>query len=784
MKWNNKFTQGLSFILLLGSACTEVQDEVEINRPDKQGTTVSLTVTTQPLQTSGIITRSEGKGMDLVLGDSGEALTRAIEEDKIENICILQFEGAEGASDAVLKAKIYLNEYDGRNVELNLEPSASCFLYVCANVGDITTNLKVFSSTFQELIDASYAISNGQATFDPLLPMSGCSDVFNTTTLTGDIAISLTRMVAKVTFVCDLSVLPASTTFDITSVKLRNVPKHIGYYGDNSSDANVDTYIGVDANVAEQTTTYTWIMPENRAGDAQNTVTYWTERFIKNAPLYATYIELTGNYTTSGGDVYETTYVVYLGDGENVNNYDVVRNHHYTITSQIKGINTVDQRVTLDTNLSADGLANCYLAGKDDHWYRFNGSVMGNGNDEDYAAATYGLQMLPDGGVNIAGVAKAFVMWETADGLIKEIHWDDSSGCVRFKTGDAKGNALIAVANGHNEVLWSWHIWRTNNVDLATLNEHHTLNIKTNTALDWYEAFPDVGVGKGRIRSLGLMDRNLGAAFDGELDFDDCKGANCLHYQFGRKDPFPAGKYYRSSQGGESGQDVTLYGNDRTGERISFNIAEKVKPAPGSGAMSTILNTIKNPEVFYFCYGNPWDWISTSNESSDDRMISNCLWGDENRIYDNGHIADYNYMDPDPWDGKKTIYDPSPAGWRVAPPDVWTGLIKEDIGVWTNLPLDNIYRLNTWTDNAPWGHMVYFNNNEALSTFLPASGCRYVNDGVLYNAGYYGYTWYSSSIGKGALERHASGLQYNKDRMYVLSTSTRGSGLCVRCVRE
>ena len=774
-------TYGL-FFLLLGSACTDVQEEMEINKPDKEGKTVSLTVTSRPLQASGTATRSEGKGMDVILGDGGEAATRAVAEDKIANICVFQFAGSKEAAGAVLKAKTYLEDLVDGPVEINLVPSnGDCFLYVCANVGDITNDFAVDSSTFQNLMDASYAVQNKQASFSSLLPMSGSSNAFNTSTLVDNIAITLTRMVAKVTFVCDLSVLPTGATFNIADAKLRNVPKSMKYYLSAAANNNteVDTYIGTKTeNTSAKTTTYTWYMPENKGRTPQNTVAAWTDRYAKNTPLYATYIELTGNYTASGGSTYEVTYVVYLGNGIDINNYDVERNHHYTVTSKIKGINTADKRVTIDTDLSADGLANCYLAGKDNHWYRFNGTVRGNGNSEDYAQATYNLQMIPDGGVNITGITKAFVVWETADGLIQEVKWDATSGCVKFQTGTAKGNALIAVAND-SEVLWSWHIWRTDNVDLAALNERYTLNIETNTDREWYTKLTDVGAGKGHKRSLVLMDRNLGSAFNGkDVNIEDCKGAYCLHYQFGRKDPFPAGTAYSATSGQVNG-DVSLYGN-KPRESYPFTILSKAKEAPkGGNAMSTILNTIKEPERFYFLNAEPYNWISGATVSSNDWKISNCLWGDENKI---GGGVNGGYMDPEPWDGKKTIYDPSPAGWRVAPVDVWTGIANTTITSWISIGIANIYRSNNWSSSAPWGHEVYFNNNTGVTTFLPASGCRDAGDGALYHAGAGGYGWLSSPGGQGS--RDGSSLGFSSSTLNVAYEHYRADGFPVRCVRD
>ena len=80
------------------------------------------------------------------------------------------------------------------------------------------------------------------------------------------------------------------------------------------------------------------------------------------------------------------------------------------------------------------------------------------------------------------------------------------SGEIHFTTGDMEGNALIALCNADGDILWSWHIW-----------------------------FTDDPRGQEYYNNAGtMMDRNLGAtsATPGDV------GALGLLYQWGRKDPF------------------------------------------------------------------------------------------------------------------------------------------------------------------------------------------------------------------------------------------------------
>ena len=151
--------------------------------------------------------------------------------------------------------------------------------------------------------------------------------------------------------------------------------------------------------------------------------------------------------------------------------------------------------LSLYTDLSAEGTANCYLVQAAGN-YKFK-AVMGN---SDYS---------------VGNVKKTEVLWETfgtdvipnVGDLIAEVGYQN--GYVYFTTAEEfkNGNASIAVRNSKDVILWSWHIWCAE----EGWNDHVYAN--------------NAGT---------MMDRNLGAtsATPGEV------GAFGLMYQWGRKDPF------------------------------------------------------------------------------------------------------------------------------------------------------------------------------------------------------------------------------------------------------
>ena len=147
------------------------------------------------------------------------------------------------------------------------------------------------------------------------------------------------------------------------------------------------------------------------------------------------------------------------------------------------------------TDLSAEGTANCYLvkaAGK----YKFK-AVKGNSD------------------ATVGNVKKTEVLWESfgtdvapnVGDLVTGVGY--KNGYVYFSTPEVfgNGNASIAVRNSKDVILWSWHIWCSE----EGWNDHVYAN--------------NAGT---------MMDRNLGAtsATPGDV------GAFGLLYQWGRKDPF------------------------------------------------------------------------------------------------------------------------------------------------------------------------------------------------------------------------------------------------------
>ncbi len=205
-----------------------------------------------------------------------------------------------------------------------------------------------------------------------------------------------------------------------------------------------------------------------------------------------------------------------------------------------------------------------------------------------------------------------------------------------------------------------------------------------------------------------FMDRNLGAIGNTPGDVNT-KG---LLYQWGRKDAFPG-------SGSLTGTlEPTLY--TATGTTAIAKTQVSVS--------NNLANSIANPSTFYYGAGtNNNDWYTNSTSTTQNNDL---------------------------WKAAKTVYDPCPAGWRVAENSVWT-----DSG---------------WSTFANYGRA-----NSNYGGFYPAAGFRSNSTGNLQYAGSVGYYWSSSIYGVSSyyLYMTSAGIYPNYD-------AGRAGGFSVRCVKE
>ena len=220
--------------------------------------------------------------------------------------------------------------------------------------------------------------------------------------------------------------------------------------------------------------------------------------------------------------------------------------HPYVDQADLDALSAID--------LSSSASANCYIV-SEVGLYKFK-TVKGNSSE------------------SVGNVASASILWESFGtsetpyccDLIKAFCYKD--GYIAFQTADTfkEGNAVIAAKDEEGNILWSWHIWMT-----------------------------DQPQGQVYYNNAGtMMDRNLGAtsATPGDV------GVQGLLYQWGRKDPFLGSSSISSSTLAKS--------------TITWPSAVSSNSTRG-----TISYATANPTTFITYNDSNYDWYYTGSSSTD-----------------------------------------------------------------------------------------------------------------------------------------------------------------------
>ena len=219
--------------------------------------------------------------------------------------------------------------------------------------------------------------------------------------------------------------------------------------------------------------------------------------------------------------------------------------------------------------LSESGTANCYVV-SETGFYFFK-SVKGNSS------------------TSVGTVSSVAVLWESfgtstapsVGDLVQSVSYRD--GDIYFTTPSTfkEGNAVIAAKDASGKILWSWHIW-----------------------------FTDQPQGQEYYNNAGtMMDRNLGATSSTPGDV----GALGLLYQWGRKDPFLGSSSISSDTAAKS--------------TITWP-----SPVSSNSSNGTISYATAHPTTFITNNSSNYDWYYTGSSSTD-----NTRWttsGETKSIYD------------------------------------------------------------------------------------------------------------------------------------------------------
>lgn len=215
-----------------------------------------------------------------------------------------------------------------------------------------------------------------------------------------------------------------------------------------------------------------------------------------------------------------------------------------------------------------------------------------------------------------------------------------------------QANAVVAVRDAQDNIMWSWHIWVTEHninetIDFQAYQNKSTIYSIMPCNLGWVDG-KMVFYNPRELKFVFTQDKtddvkNMTLTQEGaKLDYKDI---GSTYYQWGRKDPIVALKN-RNETGVEDYRPM-----ETPEEKYQYKVV------PGGVSMAT---AIQNPNIYYVQPNSESNyWLSSSS-------FTVKLW--------DGDTRDYGELDEIA--STKTVYDPSPRGFKVPFPRVFAGFVN------------------------------------------------------------------------------------------------------------
>ncbi len=256
----------------------------------------------------------------------------------------------------------------------------------------------------------------------------------------------------------------------------------------------------------------------------------------------------------------------------------------------------------------------------------------------------------------------------------------------------------------------------------------------------WVTEYPEADR-EVTLNNTTLMTRNLGANDNSTYDYYSILKSYGMYYQWGRKDPFVGALYFDAS----GGSDAVMYNESLSTAYISY---EESTSSIGKQSYA-----IENPLSFILgVEDSSYDWLYSNH--------SDALWSDV-----------------------KTVNDPCPKGWRVASPEVFSGLM---------IPTLTSDEMVDIADNYGWD----LSDSAGNSALFMGLGRRTYLTGKIHNynlnedrpAPWVGYYWTTAPDTSTNNSSYAMYFAYDQDEPAnsVIQTSSyyRANGMQVRCQRD
>ncbi|MBO4446914.1 MAG: hypothetical protein J5764_02175, partial [Bacteroidales bacterium] len=312
------------------------------------------------------------------------------------------------------------------------------------------------------------------------------------------------------------------------------------------------------------------------------------------------------------------------------------------------------------------------------------------------------------------------LLWTEDTALLSAPPSISDNRLVVSRTSGHYGNALVGIYSQDDELLWSYHIW-------CPQESPDNLLLYNKTYTQSREVMP---------MALGAM--KSATASDSDSDKLDACG---LYYQWGRKDPMGRPSGFNSSTL-KTIYDASGNAIDQTSESLNKeDMEETLWENLGNNAFDYGLVervscdfAVANPMVFINNENDMWDYTWHGNPESS-------LWED--------------------W--HKTVFDPCPAGYRIAPRDLYVNFDKNN-------------RQGSFSNGSAW---YYQNQGSGPVDFYPAQGTRIVGGTVTY--GFYKAVYWNAA--------RTCPLEFNSNRVSAIPDVSKNydygnPAAPLRCVRD
>ena len=493
-----------------------------------------------------------------------------------------------------------------------------------------------------------------------------------------------------------------------------------------------------------------------RPGDPQKSVPLpWTAEFVEEdgaggyrvieKPEWITDFTMSGNGGTAAQS-FNVTIAAQTG---------VTSNPHNDILQQAQDINTTSGHTPYNLanatgSATVENTANCYVInapGKYSLPLVYGNAIKdGQTNESAYTSSVSGPYVLQHF-INHTGNAitdpyiynnadctpdNATLVWQDRLDMVTNVTLSDDKRSLTFDVKQAtigQGNAVVAVRDASNTILWSWHIWVTDyklGDDLKIVvskDQNHTL---MPVDLGWCDGeSTKYDERKVLVRFVQAETDEIQFVEINQQAFEISTGGDAPYYQWGRKDPtLPS-----------AGTAIKLFKTWYDADGLS-STALVVKP-PQSPDYIGIISGIQNPgaHIKVIAFGSPYINL---------------------------------------WSSTKSIYDPSPVAYTVPPSEqVFVSFLKKQDNSGHSVSDVNGYR------EAGYNYIINTTNGTMR---MPCRGLRN-NDASYVNVGEWGlYRWiavcysYSCNYGRN--------LGFADKWFYTNDGQNRGLSMLVRPVRE